>query len=151
MRIFWSAPTRAKRISGSVEGQLELRGGHPPQLLAGDDGRAVALDQADLPGDGEGRVRVVAGDHDDLDARLLAVGDGLRAPPAGAGLPARPGPTGSGPPPGGHGRTLGHGPVGDRQHPQPFAAMASCASKEFLVQLRVQRTRLPSPICTRRA
>ena len=34
IRIFWSAPTRAKITSGVIQGQLELRVGQPVELVA---------------------------------------------------------------------------------------------------------------------
>jgi hypothetical protein len=58
-------------------GQLQLRLGQAAQGSPLND-RRVPLDEADLAGDREAGVRVVAGDHDDPDARRAAAGDGLR-------------------------------------------------------------------------
>ena len=61
----------------------ELVVGHRLELGAVDD--AVGVEQADLGGDGPGGQRVVAGDHRDVDAGAVALGDGVAAPPSRGG------------------------------------------------------------------
>jgi hypothetical protein len=63
---------------GRIECQLQLCRRHQAQLLAVDDHRRLAHDQADLAGNRQRGARVVAGDHDDPDAGFLAARDRLR-------------------------------------------------------------------------
>ena len=55
-----------------VERDLELDVGKVAELLAGDDDGRGGAHQADLTSDRRRGVRVIAGDHDHLDARLAA-------------------------------------------------------------------------------
>jgi hypothetical protein len=55
-----------------------LRRRNRTQLVAGDHARLLAFHQADLACDGQRRVRVVAGNHDDADSGAGAACDGIR-------------------------------------------------------------------------
>ena len=73
-----------------VERELQLDVGHAraarsPVITTG----SAPRDQADLAGDGQRRVRVVAGDHDHLDARRRGSARAPPALPAAAGLRGR--------------------------------------------------------------
>ena len=70
--------TRAQTISGASERQLELRIGHPAEVVSGQQRGRCTLHESDLPRHRQGGVRVVAGRHHDLDAGLTASTHGSR-------------------------------------------------------------------------
>ena len=91
-RIFWSAVTRANRISGASSASCScagvMRRSSSPCTTRG----SLAVHEPDLARDRQRRVRMVAGDHDDLDAGRAAARD--RAGTSGRGgssSPTRPG------------------------------------------------------------
>jgi hypothetical protein len=62
---------------GAVEDDLQLGRRHPAQGFAKHHRRIFPAHQPDVAGDGERRMRVIAGDHDHLDAGRAAAGNGL--------------------------------------------------------------------------
>ena len=72
MNIFCTAVTRANRISGASRAICSCAGVIVRDLVAAHDERLGAAHDADLARDGDRRMRIVAGDHDDLDAGLAA-------------------------------------------------------------------------------
>jgi hypothetical protein len=67
-----------KQYFGFVERDLQLRLGKPRELISGDHARPRGLHEADLARNGKPGLRVIAGDHDDLDAGGAAGTDRVR-------------------------------------------------------------------------